>query len=278
MIDDRKSAPQNVDPTRRTLIQASGALTLAAMTGGVLLPRRSDAAHDNGGSLMAEDEITVAVMIFDGITQLDATAPLEVLAGAGLSVVTVAPEKRLVVAGSGLKLMPDHDFKSAPDADILLVPGGAGVNALLTDKPTLAFLRRAAGAASYVTSVCTGALLLGAAGLLRGKRATTHWASHHFLKSFGAVPVHDRVVMDGNIITGGGVTAGVDFGFAVVERVRGREAAALTMLALEYDPAPPFKGGTPAKTDPSVVATYQGYAKRFLADRANQVALAASRL
>ena len=227
---------------------------------------------------MTKDTITVAVMIFDDITQLDATAPLEVFAGAGFRVVTVAPRRDLVTAGSGLKIMPDHDFQTAPQADILLVPGGSGVNALLNDAAAIDYIRRAAADATYVTSVCTGSLLLGAAGLLKGKRATTHWASHHFLEAFGAVPVRQRVVIDGNVITGGGVTAGVDFAFAVVDEVRGRDAAALTMLALEYDPAPPFEGGSPANTDPAIVSAYQGYAEAPLTERKTQIARAAANL
>lgn len=228
--------------------------------------------------MLTKDTITVAVMIFDDVTQLDATAPLEVFAGAGFRVVTVAPQRGLVTAGSGLKIMPDHDFQTAPQADILLVPGGSGVNALLNDAAAIDYIRRAAAEAAYVTSVCTGSLLLGAAGLLKGKRATTHWASHHFLESFGAVAVRQRVVIDGNVITGGGVTAGVDFAFAVVDEVRGRDVAALTMLALEYDPAPPFEGGSPANTDPAIVSAYQDYAEAPLTERKTQVSCAAVKL
>ena len=218
-------------------------------------------------------------MLFDDITQLDATAPLEVFASApGFSVFTVSPDASMVTASAGLKMQADYAYDNAPPADILCVPGGQGVNPLMTDAPTLDYIRRTARNARYVTSVCTGALLLGAAGLLKGRRATTHWASHRFLEAFGAVPVRERVVVDGDLITGGGVTAGVDFAFALLDAVRGRDAAALTMLALEYDPAPPFEGGSVARTKPELVETFNRYAETALAARAEQVARAAAAL
>ncbi|MDP5053275.1 MAG: DJ-1/PfpI family protein [Congregibacter sp.] len=220
----------------------------------------------------------VAMVIFDGVTQLDATAPMEVFAAAGLSVFTVAPRRELVTAGCGLKIMPDFDCQSAPVADILCVAGGAGVNPLLTDPGTLEYLRRTAAAARYITSVCTGALLLGAAGLLVGKRATTHWASHALLEELGAVPVQERVVIDGNIITGGGVTAGIDFALSVVKEALGYKAAEFVMLALEYDPAPPFAGGTPQSTSADVLGRYHEVARASLEQRKKQVAIAATRL
>jgi cyclohexyl-isocyanide hydratase len=152
------------------------------------------------------------------------------------------------------------------------------VNPLLTDAATLDWVRRTAAGARYITSVCTGALLLGAAGLLEGKRATTHWASHRFLEDFGAVAVRERVVIDGDLITGGGVTAGMDFAFAVVEEIFDRDEAALAMLALEYDPAPPFPGGSPDNTDAELVARYRDRSRDSLESRAQQVSRAASLL
>lgn len=262
--------------TRRQLLSAG--LGVAAVSAGVALAPSVRAQATGSGNIARSPGMAVAILIFDKITQLDATGPLEVFANAGLNVFTVAPEKSLVTAGSGLRMMPDYDFASAPRADILCVPGGGGVNPLLTDAPTLAYLRRAAGEASYVTSVCTGALLLGAAGLLRGKQATTHWASHHFLEAFAAIPVAQRVVIDGNLITGGGVTAGIDFAFAVLEEVLGNDTAALTMLALEYDPAPPFTGGSPATTRADIVEQYNARMQRGLAVRGEQVALASAAL
>lgn len=286
--EETVSASKPTASTRRKFLGVSAALGVSSALGvsaAVGVAGTSASAQGVASSLGAEEgldsaqaPLSVAILIFDQITQLDATAPLEVFAKAGLNVFTVAPALSLVRAGSGLRMMPDYDYATAPQADILCVPGGGGVNPLLTDSATLVYLRGAAKDAQYVTSVCTGALLLGAAGLLKGKRATTHWASHHFLEPLGAVPVKERVVIDGNVITGGGVTAGVDFAFSVVDEVIGREAAALVMLSLEYDPAPPFAGGVVAKTADRIVARYNDRARDSLALRGEQVAMAAAKL
>jgi cyclohexyl-isocyanide hydratase len=144
-------------------------------------------------------------------------------------------------------------FDDCPALDVICVPGGAGVEALMTDAGTLEFIRRQAGGARFVTSVCTGALVLGAAGLLRGRRATTHWAYHELLGIFGAVPVQERVVRDGNLLTGGGITAGIDFALTLASELFGEEAAQAVQLALEYAPAPPFDAGTPFSAPRSIV-------------------------
>jgi cyclohexyl-isocyanide hydratase len=145
-------------------------------------------------------------------------------------------------------------FGECPALDVLCIPGGGGVNALLEDAEVLGFVREQAARARYVTSVCTGSMVLGAAGLLRGRRATTHWLSHDFLEKFGAIPVHGRVVRDGNLITAGGVTAGIDFGLAVVAELMGQAQAEGIQLALEYAPEPPFRAGTPEEAPPAVLA------------------------
>ncbi len=221
----------------------------------------------------------VAMMMFDGMMQLDATAPCDVFNNTpGFTVVTVAPKTGPVTAHGGLMFLPDYTFDRAPKADILCIPGGGGVNPLLTDDKAIAYVRRAAAEAAYVTSVCSGALLLGAAGLLKDKRATTHWASMRFLAPFGATPVKQRVVTDGKLITGGGVTAGIDFAFAVIDQIRGREEAASVMLALEYDPAPPFPGGTPDKTPPDILNRAQKASAQLLTVRHAQVTRAAAKL
>ncbi|MFK8042402.1 DJ-1/PfpI family protein [Congregibacter sp.] len=279
--DDLRGLVAESGPTRRKFLGVSAALGVAAAVGGVSRGASASEPSESGAPEAQPGDATgmsVAVMVFDRITQLDATAPIEVFAKAGWTVFTVAPERRLVRAGSGLKIMPDYDYESAPEADVLCVPGGGGVNPLLTDAATLDYVRAAASTATYVTSVCTGALILGAAGLLKGKRATTHWASHHFLKSLGAIPVKERVVVDGNLITGGGVTAGVDFAFTVLDEVLGRDAAALVMLALEYDPAPPFVGGVPGNTAEGIVESYGAAAAGSLDQRGKQVEAAAAAL
>jgi len=158
------------------------------------------------------------------------------------------------------------------------VPGGTGMNALLTDTETLDFVRRQAERARYVTSVCTGALVLGAAGLLKGKRAITHWMSREMLAAFGATPVVDRVVVDGNVITGGGVTAGIDFGLVVVAQAFGRDVAESIQLAMEYDPHPPFTSGSPESAAPGLVAKIRAGSARRQAERQAAVDAAAAKL
>ena len=150
-------------------------------------------------------------------------------------------------------LRPTTTYAECPQLDVLCVPGGAGINPLLHDAETLDFLRRQAGAARYVTSVCTGALVLGAAGLLHGKRATTHWASHDLLARYGAIPTEGRVVRDGNVFSGGGVTAGIDFALTLAAELEGDATAQGIQLLLEYAPEPPFEAGRPETAPPSVL-------------------------
>lgn len=220
----------------------------------------------------------IGFLVFPDITQLDLTGPFEVFAqlpGAEVLLVWKAPTP--VIAGGGLLLQPTTTFAQCPQLDLICVPGGAGMNALLTDADTLAFLRRQAESARYVTSVCTGALVLGAAGLLRGKRATTHWMSMEFLAAFGATPVAERVVVDGKVITGGGVTAGIDFALRVAAEVAGAEVARKIQLRIEYDPHPPFDGHPRTAAAELVAAVRQGAAARQ-AERGAQVAKAAAAL
>jgi cyclohexyl-isocyanide hydratase len=158
------------------------------------------------------------------------------------------------------------------------VPGGPGINALLGDDETLAFIRRQAKGARYVTSVCTGALVLGAAGLLQGKHATTHWMSHDMLRAFGAIPVAERVVVDGNVITGGGVTAGIVFAFVVVAQAFGAAVAQAIQLGMEYDPHPPFDAGSPERAGPALVAEVRARAAGRQSERHAAVEAAAAKL
>lgn len=189
----------------------------------------------------------IGLLIFPDITQLDMTGPYEVFIKFPDARVHLIWKTRdpITVAG-GMQILPTTTYADCPALDIICVPGGAGMNPLLTDDETLAFLRTQAKTAKYVTSVCTGSLVLGAAGLLQGKRATTHWMSHDMLSEFGAIPVQERVVRDGNIFTGGGVTAGIDFALTLAAEVAGPEAAKKIQLGIEYNPAPPFDAGSPA--------------------------------
>ena len=177
-----------------------------------------------------------------------------------------------------MRLMPTTTFADSPRLDLVCVPGGAGMNALLNDEETLDFVRRQASGARYVTSVCTGSLVLGAAGLLRGKRATTHWMSLPMLAAFGCEPVAERVVVDGNLVTGGGVTAGIDFALTVAGEWFGAETARRIQLGIEYDPRPPFDAGAPERADASLVATVREAAAARQGEREAAVARAAARL
>lgn len=198
----------------------------------------------------------IGFLLFPNVTQLDLTGPYEVLArvpGAELHLVwkTLDP----VRSDSGLRILPTTTFADAPDFDLFLVPGGPGVDPLLGDAETLAFVRRQGRAAQHLVSVCTGALVLGAAGLLKGRRAATHWASMPFLPAFGAEPVAQRVVVDGNLCTGGGVTAGIDVALALVGELQGKPRGQAIELFIEYAPQPPYGTGAPDRAPPELLAT-----------------------
>lgn len=189
---------------------------------------------------------TVAMLLYPALTQLDLTGPFEVLSRMPDSVVhLVAKDHAPVRADSGLTIGPTRTLAEVDAADVLFVPGGPGQRALMDDDAVLSFLTRVGASARWITSVCTGSLVLGAAGLLRGRRATTHWAYRELLPLFGAHPEDARVVVDGNRITAGGVTAGIDFGLRLVAELAGERVAKAIQLALEYDPEPPFQSGRP---------------------------------
>lgn len=199
--------------------------------------------------------LRVGLLVFPNVQQLDLTGPYEVFASAeGVAVELIWKSLDPVFSSTKLLLQPTTTFAKCARLDVVCIPGGGGINPLLEDEAVLNFIREQASRARYVTSVCSGALLLGAAGLLRGRRATTHWYAHDFLEKFGAIPVDARIVKDGNVITAGGVTAGIDFGLSVVAELLGREEAETVQLALEYAPAPPFNSGTPATASADVIA------------------------
>jgi cyclohexyl-isocyanide hydratase len=197
----------------------------------------------------------IGILLFPGVQQLDLTGPYEVFASLpDTKVHLIWKNCDQIASATGLVLIPTMTFGECPRLDVICVPGGGGVNALLQDAETLDFLRAQAKQARYVTSVCTGSLVLGAAGLLKGRKATSHWFAHDFLEKFGAIPVHGRVVRDGNLITAGGVTAGIDFGLTVVAELVGQAQAEAIQLGLEYAPAPPFAAGTPDEAPDAVLA------------------------
>ena len=207
----------------------------------------------------------IGFVIFPNLTQLDFTGPLQVLHRLpGATTHIVAKTREPVPSDCPLAIPPTATFADCPPVDLLCVPGGFGVDQAMEDEATLAFVRREAARAKYVTSVCTGAFILGAAGLLKGKRATTHWAYHHLLPRVGAIPVKERVVRDGNTITGGGVTAGVDFAFTVMNEIAGPVVTQSVQLGIEYDPKPPFTGGSAARAPAEIKAAVdQRYAPRL---------------
>ncbi len=197
----------------------------------------------------------VVMLLYPRLTQLDLTGPYEVLARfEELTLHLVWKTLDPVTDSGGLRLLPTATFTSSPKADIVFVPGGPGQISLMEDAGVLDFLRRQASGARYVTSVCTGSLVLAAAGLLTGYRATCHWLSLDQLTYFGAVPVSERVVIDRNRVTGAGVTSGIDFALTLAARHFGEERAKRVQLAMEYDPKPPFVGGTPASAGRELAA------------------------
>jgi cyclohexyl-isocyanide hydratase len=198
--------------------------------------------------------LRIGFLVFPQVQLLDLTGPYDVFATLpGAEVHQVWKDLAPVASTSGLILTPDTTFETCPQLDVLCVPGGSGVTDLMEDAETLAFIRRQAAQARYVTSVCTGALALGAAGLLQGRRASTHWAFHGLLAEFGAIPVQERVVRDGQLVTGGGVTAGIDFALVLLAELVGEQEAQAVQLELEYAPAPPFAAGRPETAPAAVV-------------------------
>lgn len=194
-------------------------------------------------------------VLFPNLTQLDLTGPAEVFGmvpGATVHLIWRTPEP--VATLTGWKILPTTTFDACPQLDVVCVPGGPGQIDLMDDEEVLDFLRRQAKGARYVTSVCTGSLVLGAAGLLRGYRAACHWMSREQLELLGAIPDEARVVQDRNRITGGGVTAGIDFGLTVIAEMCGEDAAKAIQLGIEYNPSPPFDAGSPSGAGSDLVA------------------------
>jgi cyclohexyl-isocyanide hydratase len=200
----------------------------------------------------------IGFLLFPHVTQLDLTGPAQVLGRMpGAQVHLVWKTRDPVPTDVGFTINPTATFADCPPLDVLCVPGGFGIERLFGDDDTLAFLRRQGAQARYVTSVCNGSLVLGAAGLLAGYRSACHWMWLPFLERFGAVPVAERIVRDRNRISGGGVTAGIDFGLALAAELAGEDVARTIQLALEYDPQPPFAAGSPEGAGPELVARYR---------------------
>jgi cyclohexyl-isocyanide hydratase len=223
--------------------------------------------------------IAIGILIYPNLTQLDATGPAQVLARVpGATIHMIWKTRDPIPTDAGFSIVPNTTFADCPKLDVICVPGGGGQVALMTDPETLDFLRMQAATARYVTSVCTGSLVLGAAGLLKGYRSACHWAWREMLTDFGAIPVAERVVRDRNRISGGGVTAGIDFGLTVAAELAGEEIAKSIQLVLEYDPQPPFDSGSPEKAGAERVQRLRERLTPMLESRRKANAEAAARL
>lgn len=202
----------------------------------------------------ANTPFDIVFVLFDQVTQLDFTGPAQFLCRMpGARVHVAAASCDPVMTDVGFAIMPTVAFGDCPQADLLCIPGGLGVAPALSDARLIDFVRSQASAAQWITSVCTGAFILGRAGLLQGKRATTHWGYTGLLPMVGAVHEDARTVFDGNLVTAGGVTSGIDFALAIIAHLHGEHVARSLQLNFEYDPAPPFKGGTPATSPAEIV-------------------------
>ena len=203
---------------------------------------------------MMASQRRIGMLIFPRLTQLDMTGPYEVLARLPNTVVDlVARTRDPVTTDRGMQILPTVTYADCPPLDVVMVPGGPGQQDLMEDEAVLEFLRKVAASAKYVTSVCPGSLVLGAAGLLKGKRATCHWAAIDHLALLGAIPVREKVVVDGHIVTGAGVTSGIDFALTLAAILEGEQVAREIQLQIEYDPAPPFNSGSPKTAAPAML-------------------------
>jgi cyclohexyl-isocyanide hydratase len=232
-----------------------------------------------GGNAATRQTMHLAFLLFPGLTQLDLTGPVQFLSrlpGAKVDLVWESLEP--VPSDAGFSILPTATFAQVPRADLICVPGGIGVSTVIDHPPALDWVRQVGSEAQWVTSVCTGSLILGAAGLLRGYKATTHWAWHDLLALFGAEPVKARHVIDRNRVTGGGVTAGIDFALALIAEIAGAETAQMIQLALEYDPDPPFDAGSPDKASPALIDAYAERASRLAPTRKADLIASARRL
>jgi cyclohexyl-isocyanide hydratase len=226
-----------------------------------------------------DTHLHIGSLLFEGIDQIDLTGPFEVLSRIPNATYriygrTAAPVRDL----KGLLLTPDAALAEAPPLDVLHVPGGFGQEALMEDAEVVGWIRQQAMGASSIFSVCTGALLCGAAGLLKGRRATTHWASFHLLPFFGAIPVNERVVVDGAWVFAAGVTAGIDGALRLAAELRGDEAAQMIQLQMAYAPEPPFNAGTPETAPAAIVAQARQSVRDLTAQREQTARRIAARL
>lgn len=252
-------------------------LMLAATGAGLLLNSGTSSAQGSPGF---SDGPVFALLVHPKMILLDLVGPMTVFNMTMGKVHLVWKDKTPVPTDVGVSVTPTTTFGDCPrKVDVFFIPGGlAGSTALMEDPETLTFVKDMAANARFVTAVCTGSLVLGAAGVLQGKRATTLWNVRDILPTFGAIPVHDRVVEDGNLITGGGTTAGLDFGLDIVARLRGEDIAKRIQLIIEYDPHPPFDAGSPEKAGPEITNAFLKARKPVIDDAKAAALRAAERL
>jgi cyclohexyl-isocyanide hydratase len=223
--------------------------------------------------------LQIGLVLFPKVTQLDFTGPLQVFSSVpGAQVHLIWKRIEPVTSDGVMAIMPTTTFADCPQLDVICVPGGFGTDDMINDEEMLAFLRKQAESAKYITSICTGSLVLGAAGLLKGYRATTHWSAMDFLSAFGAIPTKTRVCVDRNRLTGGGVTAGIDFALTLVSLLVDRRTAETIQLRLEYNPAPPFNSGSPDTAPPEILALMKERIAPAQARRTEMIGRAAARL
>lgn len=258
--------------------------TFAALTGAVAgaLATKAFAAVSAASRATPNGAQRVAMVIYPGMTALDMIAPQLIFAALGnTDVQLVWKDRKAVLSDSGVPIVPTAAFDEvASGLTVLFAPGGGGsdVYPLMNDAKVIGFLQRVGPTTEYVTSVCTGALMLGAAGLLRGYRATTHWVFRDVLATLGATPVSERVVVDRNRITGAGVTAGLDFGLTMAAKLRGDDYARMLQLMIEYDPQPPFRAGSEANAGAKVDREVRTLFAPLVASAKNNAAIARKRL
>jgi cyclohexyl-isocyanide hydratase len=226
-----------------------------------------------------DQPLKIGSLLFEGLDQIDLTGPFEVLIRIPNSTyriygVSAAPVRDV----KGLQLTPDAEIGAAPQLDVLHIPGGPGQEALMADEAVLGWVRRQAAGAKIVFSVCTGALICGAAGLLQGRRATTYWAALHLLPYFGAIPMEERVVVDGNLVCAAGVTSGLDGALRVAAMLRGDKVAEAIQLYMQYAPEPPFNAGSPETAPAEIVAQVRASAAEIMARREVTARAVAERL
>jgi cyclohexyl-isocyanide hydratase len=223
--------------------------------------------------------LQIGSLLFDGLDQIDLTGPFEVLSRIPNATYRIYGKSAAPVRDvKGLRLVPDATLADAPQLDVLHVPGGPGQEACMDDEEVLDWVKRQAAGAKIIFSVCTGALICGAAGLLKGRRATTYWAALHLLPYFGAIPVEERVVVDGNLVCAAGVTAGIDGALKVAAMLRGDRAAETIQLYMQYAPEPPFEAGSPDTAPPEVTAAVRNAAAEIMARREKTARRVAERL